>query len=184
MKNFSKKWISSKNPSKQRKYLDKAPIHIKRKFLSVNLSKELRKKYEKRNVVVRKNDVVKIMRGKFKGKRGKVIVVKTKRQRIEIEGIQMKKQDGSKSNVPIKPSNLQIVELNLEDGKRGKKFEKKAETKKEKITEPKESVKKSSKTFDAGTKSQVSKKEEFKTKKETHDKGVKNNASEKTKDTK
>ena len=163
MKKFSKKWISSKNPSKQRKYLAKAPIHLKRKLLSVNLSKELRKKWGKRNVVLRKDDVVKIMRGKFKGKKGKVLVVKIKRQRIEIENIQKKKQDGSKSNVPIKASNLQIIELNLEDRKRNKIFGKKTgETKK-----PEEK----------------DKKEEFKTKKETKDKGVKN-APEKTKDTK
>ena len=163
MKKFSKKWISSKNPSKQRKYLAKAPIHLKRKLLSVNLAKELRKKWGKRNVVLRKDDVVKIMGGKFKGKKGKVLVVKIKRQRIEIENIQKKKQDGSKSNVPIKSSNLQIIELNLEDRKRNKIFGKKTgETKK-----PEEK----------------DKKEEFKTKKETKDKGVKN-APEKTKDTK
>jgi len=170
MKKFSKKWISSKNPSKQRKYLAKAPIHLKRKLLSVNLSKELRKKWGKRNVVLKKNDVVKIMRGKFKGKKGKVLVLKIKRQRIEIEGIQLKKQDGSKANTPVKASNLQIVELNLEDRKRNKIFGKKTEVKKEESEKDKKPDEKD-------------KKEEFKTKKETKDKGVKN-APEKTKDTK
>ena len=175
MKKFSKKWISSKNPSKQRKYLAKAPIHLKRKLLSVNLSKELRKKWGKRNVVLKKNDVVKIMRGKFKGKKGKVLVVKIKRQRIEIEGIQLKKQDGSKSNTPVKASNLQIVELNLEDRKRNKIFGKKTEVKKEEVE------KKAEEKFEKSE--EKNKKEKFKTKKETKDKGVEN-ASEKTKDTK
>ena len=173
MKKFSKKWISSKNPGKQRKYLAKAPIHLKRKLLSVNLSKELRKRWGKRNVVLRKDDVVKIMRGKFKGKKGKVLVVKIKRQRIEIENIQKKKQDGSKSNVPIKASNLQIVELNLEDRKRNKIFGKKIwETKKPEEKGKKEETKKPEK--------KETKKESGK---ETKDKGVEN-ASEKTKDTK
>ena len=60
------------------------------------------------------------MVGKFKGKRGKVTHVKLKYEKIMIEGIQVKKQDGSKVNVPLKASNLQIVELTLEDKKRVK----------------------------------------------------------------
>jgi len=119
-KKFSKHWKSSKQPRKQRKYLANAPIHLKKKLMSANLSKELRKKYGKRSLPLRKGDDVKIMRGKFRGKKGKVINVKIKKQKIGIEGIQIKKQDGSKVNVPLKASNLQILELNLEDRKRNK----------------------------------------------------------------
>lgn len=118
MKIFSKKWKASSKPKKQRKYKANAPIHIKKKQLSVNLSKELRAKHNTRNIVVRKNDNVKIMRGKFKGKTGKVTEIKIKLQKIYIEGIQVKKQDGSSANVPMRASNLQIIELNLEDKKR------------------------------------------------------------------
>jgi large subunit ribosomal protein L24 len=121
MKEFSKKWKASKNPSKKRKFLAKAPIHIKRKLLSVNLSKDLRKKYETRNVVVRKGDKVKVSRGKYKGTSGKVIKVQTKKLKVYIEGIQTTKLDGSKVDVPMRPSNLQIIELHLEDKKRMKK---------------------------------------------------------------
>ena len=115
---FSTSWNSSKQPRKQRKYLANAPLHIKRKMLSVNLSKELRVKHGKRNVPVVKGDKVKIMRGKFKKKQGKVVEVKTKMMKIYVEGIQVKKQEGSKVNVPMRASNLQIVELNLNDKKR------------------------------------------------------------------
>ena len=118
---FSKHWKSSKQPRKQRKYLAKAPLHIKRRQLSVNLSKELRENQKKRNVELRKGDKVKIMRGKYKGKTGKVNEIKTKRLKIYIDGIQVKKLDGSKTNVPIRPSNLQIIELNKGDKKRFKK---------------------------------------------------------------
>ncbi len=120
MKHFSIKWIGSKRPNKQRKYIANAPIHRKRKLLSVNLTKDLREKHNTRNIELRKGDKVKIMRGKFKGKEGKVIEVKTKLQKIYIEGIQTKKQDGSKVNVPLRSSNLQIIELVLEDKKRFK----------------------------------------------------------------
>ncbi len=119
MKNkFSTSWKASKRPGKQRKYLANAPINLKKKFMSANLSKELRKRYGKRNVTLRKGDTVKIMRGKFKKKTGKVIDVDRKRKRVEIEGMQVKKQDGSKTNIKFNPSLLQIIELNLEDKKR------------------------------------------------------------------
>ena len=58
------------------------------------------------------------MRGKFKKKTGKIIIIDRARLRVEIEGIQMKKQDGSKANVKFNPSSLQITELNTEDKKR------------------------------------------------------------------
>src|SRR4030042_429208 len=103
-KQFSTKWKASKQPRKQRKYTAKAPLHIKRKLLGVNLSKELRKKYSRRNIPVRKGDTVKILRGKFKKKSGKIISVDTKTSKLKIEGIMIKKQDGSKVNVRIHPS--------------------------------------------------------------------------------
>ena len=47
-KDFSKSWKSSRQPRKQRKYVFNAPLHIRHKLVSANLSKELRKKYGKR----------------------------------------------------------------------------------------------------------------------------------------
>ncbi len=124
MKNkFSKHWKKSNQPRKQRKYLANAPLHLKRKILNINLSKELRKKYGRRNISGRKGDVVKIMRGRFKKKKGKIVSVKTKISKIEVDGIQIKKQDGSKVNIKFRPSNVQIVELYLEDRKRNKSLE-------------------------------------------------------------
>ncbi len=115
---FSNKWKSSKQPRKQRKYLANAPLHIKQKQLSGNLSKELRKKYSKRSFQIKKGDNVKIMRGKFKGKSGKINNVDLKMSRISVDGIQRQKKDGSKTNVYFNPSKLQIQELNLSDKKR------------------------------------------------------------------
>ena len=118
MKEFSKSWVSSKNPGKQRKYRFNAPLNIKRKFLSVHLSKELRLKYKTRNVVVRKDDKVKILRGQFRGKIGKIIKVITKKAKVFVEGIENKKRDGTKTYYPLEPSNLMITELNLTDKRR------------------------------------------------------------------
>ena len=139
-KTFSKYWKASKQPRKQRKYLARAPLHIKRKFLSSNLSKKLREKYKRRSFPLRKNDVVKIMRGGFRKKTGKIGDVDLKRMRVSIEGIQRAKKDGTKVNVFFNPSNLQIQELNLDDKERIKSIERKI--KKQEKTEKKKAEEK------------------------------------------
>jgi large subunit ribosomal protein L24 len=128
-KKFSKLWISSKNPRKQRKYRYNAPLHLKQKFVSVHLSKELRGKYNKRSLQIRKGDTVKILRGQYKNKTGTVEKVSVKLTKIYIQGIESVKKEGTKNYVPFEPSNLMIITLSLEDKKRKKKIikEKKVE---------------------------------------------------------
>lgn len=118
MRDWSKSWKSSKKIKKQRKYVYKAPLHIRGRMLNSNLSKELRKKYKLRSVRVRKGDTVKIMRGKFRSKTGKVERVDMKKLMVYIEGIETIKKDGNKRLLPIHPSTLQIKELNTEDRER------------------------------------------------------------------
>lgn len=115
---FSRYWKKSKQPRKQRKYRHNAPLHIKHKFLAAHLSKELKNKYERRAIPLRKDDKVKVMRGQFKGKIGKIRSVNLKKSRVYIEGVEIIKKEGSKVFCPINASNLMILELNLDDKKR------------------------------------------------------------------
>src|SRR3989338_2993685 len=78
-KEFSIKWISSRQPRKQRKYRYNAPMHVRQRLVSAHLEKALRKEYNKRTLTVRKGDEVKIMRGQFRGTRGKISKVDMKR---------------------------------------------------------------------------------------------------------
>jgi large subunit ribosomal protein L24 len=153
---FSTAWKASSQPRKQRKYAANAPLHLKRKLLSVNLAKDLRKKHGMKNIVLRKGDTVKVMRGKFKGKKGKVNEVKIKLAKIYVEGIQTKKRDGSTVNVPSRASNLQIVELNIEDRKRFGKAEEGKKDSADKVaktsTKGKEATQKDSKTNEGAKK--------------------------------
>ena len=128
-KEFSLAWKGSSQVRKQRKYLANAPLNVKHKMLSANLSKELRKKYGKRNFPVRKGDEVKVLRGKFKGKTGKVSIVKINDRKVAIDGMQNKKKDGTKIFVYFDTSKLQITKLNLDDKKRIKSIERKAKEK-------------------------------------------------------
>ena len=153
MKNeFSTAWIGSKQPRKQRKYLINAPLHTRHKFLSAHLSKDLRTKYGKRSIPVRKGDEVLVMRGNFKKKKAKITTVNLKRGKVFLENIQRSNRDGSKVNIPFYPSNLMIMTLALEDKERvaalnrksGAKVENKVEVKKmeTKVQEKKTEAKK------------------------------------------
>lgn len=122
---FSKHWKSSKQPRKQRKYLANAPLHIRKNFVNINLSKELRKKVGKRSIPAKKGDKVKICVGKFKGKTGKILEVNLRKSKIIVEEIQVKKQEGSKANLKLQPSNLQIIELGDRKFKERKEINKK-----------------------------------------------------------
>ena len=115
---FSRTWEKSKQPRKQRKYRYKAPLHIKTKFMAAHLSKELRQKHNKRSFPVRKGDKVQVMRGQFKKKIGKIARADLKKSKVYIEGIEIMKKDGTKTLYPINPSNLLILEFNLDDKKR------------------------------------------------------------------
>lgn len=138
---FNKSWKASKQPRKQKKYAANAPLHIKKNLMHANLSKELRKKHNKRSLPVRKGDEVMVMRGEFKKKKGKVTEVLLKQLKVLVEGIQKKKKDGSKIDIKIEPSNLQVVELNMDDKRRleskSASVQKKPETKGNKISEEK-----------------------------------------------
>jgi large subunit ribosomal protein L24 len=117
---FNKNWKASKQPRKQVKYASNAPNHIRRKFLSANLDKELRKKHGIRNIEVRKGDEVKIMRGSFKGKQGKVGIVDLQNIRVQIDGVQRSRLGGEKVATWFNPSNIKIIQLELSDARRMK----------------------------------------------------------------
>jgi len=115
--------IKSKKPSKQRKALYQAPLHIRHKMLSSHLSKELRKQWKKRSLPVRKGDEVKVMRGKFKGTIGKISKVDLKKSKVYIENVKRKKVSGEEIHIPLHPSNLLITNPVMDDPKRKKTIE-------------------------------------------------------------
>lgn len=121
--NWSNDWNSSTNPSKQRKYRDNAPLHVKDKLVSANLDHELREELGTRNLKVRTGDRVKVMRGDETGAEGIVNNIDRDEARIYVDGIEVERQDGSKSQKPLRPSNVQLVALNVEDIGRIEKYD-------------------------------------------------------------
>jgi len=115
--------MMSSQPRRQRRALYNMPLHRRRKLLTAPLSKELRKQYGIKRLPVRRDDVVIIMRGDFKGVRGRVVRVDIKRARIFVEGATRKNSRGETVYYPIHPSKVMIVELNLSDERRRKVIE-------------------------------------------------------------
>jgi len=118
---------ASSKPSKQRKYLYQAPLHIRAKIMSAILSPELRAKYGRRSFPIRSGDKVRIMRGDYAGREGKVIGVDREKYRIHVEGVTRKKADGTEVPIPIHPSKVMIIELDLSDERRKAALERKKE---------------------------------------------------------
>ena len=63
--------------------------------------------------------------GDFKKKEGKVESVFTRKLKVFVGGVERTKKDGTKVRIPIDPSNLMIMELNMEDKYRQKIMERK-----------------------------------------------------------
>jgi len=117
---------TSSHTRKQRKWRLNAPLHKKRAFCNVMLSTELKKKYSANAVQIRKGDTVRVMRGDVRKSSGNVIRVDVKNTKVYIDGLTMKKSDGTEVERPFHPSKLQITSLVLEDKKRKKILERKA----------------------------------------------------------
>lgn len=112
--------MSSKNPGKQRKALFNAPLHKRQKLIHAHLTKELRKQYKKRNLGLRKGDEVKILRGDFKGKNGKITKIDLKDVLVYVDGMKRKKTTGEDIEVAFQPSNIMITNLSMDDARRKK----------------------------------------------------------------
>jgi len=110
----------SRKPSKQRKALYNAPTHVRRKRLTAKLSPELREKYGVKRLVVRTNDLVRIVRGDMAGHEGKVLKVDYQSLTLHIDGVTMKKADGTPVFRPVQPSNVMLIKLDLSDKERRK----------------------------------------------------------------
>ncbi len=128
---FSTSWKRSTQTRKQRKYRYNAPLHVKQKMLHIHLSADLKKKYGIRNTQVKKGDKVKVLRGQFKKKEGKVERVNLKQEKVFITGIELIKKEGTRVPVALSPSNLMIMDLNLDDRRRKTKLEAKNKVEKE-----------------------------------------------------
>lgn len=119
------KTLISAQPRKQRKFQRNAPLHKRQKMLAAPLSKELKEKYKRRSMPVRKKDIVKVVRGEYKGVKGEVLRVNLDRYKIYVDGVKEVKADATNVEGAVDPSNVIITDLYLDDKNRRKILERK-----------------------------------------------------------
>jgi large subunit ribosomal protein L26e len=92
-----------------------APSDKRRKLMAAPLSKELREKHGNvRALPIRKDDEVKVVRGSFKGRDGKVTTVYRRKWVIHVERVTRDKANGSTVNVGLDPSKVVLTKLKLD----------------------------------------------------------------------
>jgi ribosomal protein uL24 len=116
--------------------------------MSAHLSSDLKISHNTNSVPVIKGDTVRVFRGDYKGFEGRVTRVNRKGYGVHVDGINREKADGTQIPVPIHPSKLEIIRLNLNDKWRKRILERKGsiEEKQEESEEKKELKKPSKET--------------------------------------
>lgn len=107
--------ISSTQPRRQRKALYEATTFERRRRMTVPLSRELRTRFKRRNVPIRKGDTVRILSGSYKGSEERVARVDRSAYSVTLDNITGKTGDQKLKPMPIRLSHLVITRLNLAD---------------------------------------------------------------------
>ena len=118
--------MTSTRPRTQRKRLYEATVQRRHKLLGVHVDPDLvgkSKLHLPRALPVRKGDVVRIMRGSFRGKEGKVVSVDSRHGTAVVEGVTIEKTDEKKVPRPIHASNLMLIKMDDTDAWRRRKYE-------------------------------------------------------------
>lgn len=109
---------SSKAPKKQKRRIHKSPLHSRRNMFKCRLDEFLQEEYGMRSMRIKKGDLVRIMRGQFRDTEGKVIAVDYRNIRVHLENATVTRADGKEAQIPMHPSNLMLVKLELDDDRK------------------------------------------------------------------
>ncbi len=112
------KKISSTSPRKQRRNIWNAPLHAHRRMMRCRLDDALREEYATRSLAVRKGDLVRILRGQFRDTEAKVVRVDYRAFRVYVDSATITKIDGKEAKIPLHPSNLMLVKLELDNDRK------------------------------------------------------------------
>jgi large subunit ribosomal protein L24 len=118
----------TRQPRKQRNQRRDAPLHERQKHVRAPLTPELREEYGQRNVRVNAGDTVEVMRGDHAGTEADVAEVDLRSEAVLVEEVTVEKADGEEVLRPLDASNVRVVELDLEDGRREARLESDADT--------------------------------------------------------
>src|SRR5580700_1678692 len=104
-------------PRRQRKAVFTADHQERRRRMAVPLSRELRTRYGRRSLPVRKGDTVRVLAGSYStvGEERRVARVDREHYRLTLDNVTTKTADAKLKPLPIRPSHLVLTKLNLSD---------------------------------------------------------------------
>lgn len=102
-------------PGKSRRRRFNASSHLRRKFMAAPLSPNLRAEYGVRTLPVRRDDTVLITKGDRNMTEGRVVRVDVAHSQLFIEGVTRQSLNGTTVQIPVRPENVLITRLNLDD---------------------------------------------------------------------
>ena len=106
---------SPRSPRRQRRALYTADTFERRRRMAVPLSRELRGRFHRRAVPVRKGDTVRVLSGSFVGREERVARVDRRTYSLTLDNVTLKTADEKMKPLPIRPAHLVITRLNLSD---------------------------------------------------------------------
>ena len=102
-------------PRRQRKAFYTADLFERRRRMAVPLSRELRRRYGRRQLPVRKGDTVRILSGSYIGREERVAKVSLRDYSVTLDNVTGKTGDAKLKPLPVRPSHLVLTKLNLAD---------------------------------------------------------------------
>jgi large subunit ribosomal protein L24 len=107
--------VSPHSPRRQRKALYTADTFERRRRMTVLLSRELRTRFHRRSVPVRKGDTVRVLAGSFSGREERVAKIDRRAYSVTLDNVTLKTADEKLKPLGLRPGRLVITRLNLSD---------------------------------------------------------------------
>jgi large subunit ribosomal protein L24 len=105
----------SRLPRKQRLARFTAHTTLRRRLMSVPLSRDLRARYGRRQMPIRKGDTVRVLRGSYIGREERVAKVDRRSYSVTLDNITVKTGEAKLKPLPLRTNSLLLTRLNLAD---------------------------------------------------------------------
>lgn len=119
--------LSPHSPRRQRRAVYEADTFERRRRMSVPLSRELRARFHRRSVAIRKGDTVRVMNGSYVGREERVARVDRRGYTVTLDNVTLKTGEEKLKPLPIRTNHLLLVRLNLADAWRRESMQVRAE---------------------------------------------------------
>jgi large subunit ribosomal protein L24 len=107
--------VPSRSPRRQRRALYTADTFERRVRMNVPLSRELKGRFKRRSLPLRKGDTVRVLSGSFVGREERVAKVDRRSYAVTLENVTLKTAEEKMKPLTLRLSHLVITRLNLSD---------------------------------------------------------------------